>query len=1137
MSYKSNNITLSEFFEVIDKQTDVAPFVNHEQVNLDEVIQVNFDQEPLDNVLLSILKGRGVYWGYYTDNFLIKTTTTPLGNRLVNCRRKNIRLADFFAIVYKQTGLQAFYNDELLSSDERLNVDFKDVPLDLVLSWLLSDRQLTWRYREEAETFPIIPQWPRTSDSEPLPSVMSRTVIGKVVNGAGIPLEGVGVMVKNGLKGTYTDKEGKFNLAGIPFGVRLLVRQSGFKVQELADYPDSVFVRMEELIAPLKEVRVRGFLRTLLTGSTSGIRAEEIAAQPNSNVLSALQGRIPGLFLSQTTGLPGGGFKIRLRGKNSIDSDSDPLILVDGIPYPSASFNENLLNLVGSGSGMGANVAASPLNMLSINDIASVDILKDADATAIYGSQGANGVILITSKLPQPGSNGLRVNYNAGIGRASRFISYLNTPEYLRMRHEGISNDGSMPGKGDYDLLRWDTTRYTDWQKEMIGGAAAIREASVELQGGRELAAYRVSGMFREEGTVYPSADFKYRKGGARVQVNLSSGDQRLKVAISGNFIADRNRLPQTDLTILSNTPPNTPLVYDRNGNLNFEDSTFFNPYGQLLRTYTSKSQQLGSYLKVSAEPLPNLTFRSTFGVNSVQQNDVQVNPVKAFNPASGVDSGYSYFSATQYRNWLADLQIGWKAVAGQEQFHLLMGIKFQGEGQVRKTYMGLGYGADAELSDTAAAAVVNPMLSIDNYDRFQSLYGRIEYRHANKYLVSLTGSRDGSTRLSQGRRFAYFGAVGLGWIFSREPWLRSSKLISFGKLRASIGRTGNDRYLRDYDKGTYIQAPDANLQWGMDRYGLPVYSWEKISKREVGLDVGLKEDRVMVTINYYHNRSKNQLLTLQVPAYPEDRYVPINHGAIVENKGWELDIEASLIKKDKFGWTTNVNVTLPKNRLVGFPHLDRTNYRFHYQEGMPLDMVMGFHLLGVDSKAGIYQFADAGNDGISLEDYNYGKALGPTVYGGVQHHFIYGNMELSMLFRFVRQQNYDYRFSQQPPGMMNNQPSDVLGRWQRTGDLAGWQRYTASYSSAAGLAYGQAMRSDRQISDASYIRLQSVSLSYSLPQKFMERIRIKSGKLYLQGLNLFTITGYPGRDPETTASAEVYPSLRTITAGLQISL
>ena len=1064
------------------------------------------------------------------------------GARKVSCRQESITFDNFFRIVYEQTGMTAFYNDDQLNSYEKVSVNFKNERLDDVLARLLRKRGMAWCYRKEVLV--IADKREGDEDLGYLPGVDKRLVTGMVVNEKGAPLEAVAVMTADRLKGMSTEKDGKFFLRDVEPHAKLLVQRTGYKPMVLSSFADSIYIQMIPMIAPLQEVNVTGVAQGMMTGSVSQVKSKEIAESPVNNVLGALQGRVPGLYINQTTGLPGGGYRIRLRGKNSIESNSDPLILVDGVPFPSVSFNENFFNV---GTTTGANVAPSPLNLLSVNDIESIQILKDADATAMYGTRGANGVILINSKQADLSTKGVTttVNFYQGIGQATNLVHYLDTKQYLEMRREAFKNDGMDPDPAvDHDLLKWDPNRYTDWQKEMIGGTANITDGSVELKGGSKNFGYRASGLYRQESTVYPSENFKYKKGGGMLQLRFSSKDQKLKMELAGNYVADQNLLPTTDLTTLSTTPPNTPRVYTDDGKLNFADSTFDNPYAFLLRTSKAKSSNFRTFLNTTWEPVKDLIFSADLGGSSIKIDETQIIPARSWVPSNGYsDYGISYFYRNRFVNGLTDFRASWKKTIGQEQFWLIAGARAQFEGQLKTGYRAAEYtGDDKSMEDINSGGSVDRIDSTRTDYQNQSFYGRLEYKHADKYIVSLTFNRDGSSRLT--RSYANFGAVGAAWVFSREAWFKENSILSFGKLRGSYGITGNDQYVRNVSRSTYVWGmpyAEKGIQWGTAAY-LRSDGWEKIRKAELAVDLGLFNDKILATFSYYNNRSTDQLLTGRFQTIArvasKDIYMPVNVPAVVKNTGFEIDLEGVVFRNTSVTWSTNLNLSFPKNRLVAFPNLEQSTYRFFYSEGTSLDVLMGFRSTGVDPKTGIYRFEDKGNNGILLEDRSFGKELGPFLYGGWYNHIRYRNFEISCLFRYTKQNNYSYQYAPTfyAPGGMSNQPVTVLDRWQQPGELAPVQKYTAYFGTDAANAYGLALESDQRLTNASYLRLQSLLLAYHLPQKKLMRTRIKSCKLYVQGLNLVTFTRYKGRDPEISAGPDNYPSLRVITAGMQIS-
>ncbi|WP_298739176.1 SusC/RagA family TonB-linked outer membrane protein [uncultured Chitinophaga sp.] len=1066
------------------------------------------------------------------------------GARRVSCRQENITLENLFRIVYEQTGMTAFYNDEQLNSYEKVTVNFRNEPLDNVLARLLRKRGIAWCYRKDV----FVVSFKRDGDVDLgyIPEEDKRLITGVVVNEKGAPLEAVAVMTADRHVGMSTESDGRFFLRDVAPHTKLLVQRTGYKPMVLSSYADSIYIQMIPMIAPLQEVNVTGVVQGSLTGSVKQVKSKEIAESPVNNVLGALQGRVPGLYINQTTGLPGGGYRIRLRGKNSIESNSDPLILVDGVPFPSVSFNENFFNMSGT---TGANVAPSPLNLLSVNDIESIRILKDADATAMYGTRGANGVILINSKQPNESGTWISgaANLYAGFGKATNLVHYLDTRQYLEMRTEAFSNDKRIPDvKSAPDLLKWSPDRYTDWQKEMIGGTAFIRDGNIEMKGGSKNFGYRASGSYRQESTVYPtSKNFMYGKGAAMLQLRFNSGNEKVKMNISGNYVADRNYLPTTDLTTFSTAPPNTPEVYV-DGKLNYADSTFDNPYAFLLQTSTARSRNFRAFINTSWEPVKNLMFSANIGGSSIKIDEVQIVPARSMGPTMGFsEAGFASYFNNKYINGLVDVRASWDKTIGEEQFGLTAGARIQFEDQLKKGYFAWGFKGNDESMENITAAEGNAKLdSTQTNFKNQSFYTQFEYKHADKYMLTLTFNRDGSNRLA--RKYANFGAVGVAWVFSRESWFGRNGPLSFGKLRGSYGVTGNDSYVRNISRETWVWGmPFVSKGIAADTIGHVLsHGWEKIRKAEVALDVGFINDRILATFCYYNNRSTDQLLTgryqtivSNVDDPSSSIYMPVNVPAVVVNRGFEIDVEGVVLRSNSVTWSTNMNLSFPKNRLTTFPYLDNSTYKGYYKERMSIDLLMRYHLQKVDPQTGVYKFEDFGNNRDLLDDKALGTELGPFFYGGWYNNIRYNNFEVSCLFRYTRQNNYGYEYSAlMAPGMMGNQPLSVLERWRSPGDNAAIQRYTASGDTDAGGAFGLARQSDKWLADASYLRLQSLVFAFHFPQKKLLRSNIKSCKLYFQGINLFTWTKYKGRDPEITASPDSYPSLRVLTLGMQLS-
>lgn len=1074
----------------------------------------------------------------------LKAQSGP-GERPVSYQAKNMRLADFFSIVWDQTRLQAFYNDEQLSSEEKITVTFKQEPLDNVLAWILRKKGLTWYYREE--TFVIVPRKPGDPLLGKLPGEKTMEITGLVTDQEGAPLRNASVIVNGMQKGDHTDRKGRFTLSNIRKNTTLTISCIGYFPKEMQVESDSsLSVQLVRAVTGLDEVMVIAYgtsTRRNLTGSISRVTGEEIAQQPVSDPLLALQGRVPGLNIIQKTGLPGGEVKVELRGRNSIAAGNNPLYIVDGVPFPGTSLTLN--NILEDGRSISPLGASNPLNMINVANIESIEVLKDADATAIYGSRGANGVILITTKKGKEGKLQMDANIYTGIGKMAHGVQYLNTEQYLQMRREAFANDNTQPHAFDYDLTRWDTTRYTDWQELLLGGTAKITDGQLAFSGGSATTQVRINGGYRRETTAYP-ASFNYQKAAGGIYLALYTPDQRGKVSVVSNFVSEKNYLPRKDLAAFSSTAPNAPEVYNAGGSLNWEGGTFVgNPMAELMRTYKGKTQNLLTNAVLSYKILDQenhaLELKTSGGYNWMLMDEVQPNPIRSFNPVYN-QPGVSYFSAGSINSWIVEPQASYRGHLGDGTLEALVGTTFQEDVREQEAVFATGFTSDALLENMQAATSLSPFGSAYYQYRYSALFGRITYNWQGKYILNLTGRRDGSSRFGPGRQFANFGSIGAAWLFSTEPWVRHTlPFLSYGKLRASYGSTGNDQ-IADY--GYYSTYSPSSIYDGLrgqspTRLYNPDYSWELSKKLEIGLELGFRQDQLLFRAGYYRNRSSSQLVEYALPGMSGFNTIISNFPALVQNTGIELELNMVNIKNERVSWTTAFNITIPSNKLLAFPNIENSSYNNTYVVGQSLDILKGFRYLGIDPVTGIYQFEDANKDGkLSYADYVATKRTGTFLYGGLQNSLQYKGWQLDVLIQFVKQHQFNYLYTYNAPGVaMINQPAGVMDRWQAQGSSGNVQRFTQAYGEEAVDADFNLGRSDAAITDASFIRLKNLSLGYHLPDKWLKAAHLKNARFYLQGQNLFTITPYKGRDPEVAADQDVYPPLRVWTLGLQLTL
>ncbi|QJB30818.1 SusC/RagA family TonB-linked outer membrane protein [Chitinophaga oryzae] len=984
----------------------------------------------------------------------------------------------------------------------------------------------------------------------PPDSAAGRVVTGEVRDINGTPLPGAFIYIKATRKGTISNEKGAFTLNNVPHGAVLLITYTGYVPQQISASGNSpLHIQMDIANNKLDEAVVMAYgvtSRRLNTGSISKVTAEEIGRQPISNPLATLEGRVPGMLVTQSSGAPGASVKVQIRGQNSLINGTEPLYIIDGIPFaPNNNNLNNVSSLLTNGNGAGL----SPFSMINPADIESIEVLKDADATAIYGSRGANGVVLITTKRGKPGLTTFHANINSGFSKITRSIDMLNTRQYISIRKEAYQNDGiipsATPGDPGYapDLMVWDTTRYTDIRKLMLGGTAKMLNATLSLSGGTASTQFLISGTFHRETSILP-ADGADNRPSLNFNFNHTSLNRKLNISLAAISSFDNNTLPAASgFSVLS--PPNIPALYDETGQLKWQEkgTSFQNPLGDLKKKYTIRSNNYLNRVNLSYKLLSNLTFAVSGGFNIVNTKETQQIPVSSQNPIDN-PTGTAIFSSGNIKSWTVEPQITYTTSLLKGKLDVLAGTTLQENKREYLYVMGTGYTSDNLLNALAAAPVISYKQSDDVKYRYLAAFTRLNYIYAEKYILNLTGRRDGSSRFGPGKRFSNFGAAGAAWIFSNEKFMSPlSSVLSFGKIRGSYGITGNDQ-IGDYQylpswSGTGVPPYQGAPALRPDILFNPDFFWERNKKLEISLEIGLWKDRILFSTNFYRNKSDNQLVNYPLPGQTGFRSILQNLPALISNTGTEIEMTTKLVNKRDFKWSITGNVTIASNKLERFPGLSSSGYANQYEVGKSVNIVRLYKLLGVDPKTGLYTYEDRNNDGnIDINDFQTVAQTNPDYYGGIATDLHYKNFQLNILFSFRKQVEKNYRadiFSNYYPGMMFNQPTAILDRWQATGNIATIGKltavpYTEAYTQATLYSLSSGI-----YSDASFIRLKNISLSYLFPPNYLKRMGLKECKIFAQAANLLTFTDYSG-DPEAQSIFAI-PTLKTITAGLQVTL
>jgi TonB-dependent starch-binding outer membrane protein SusC len=1085
------------------------------------------------------------------------TNAQDLAKIAVSLELRNETLRNAFAQIERQTDYRFVFQE--FKGVRPLTIEKGTYNLKEALETILAKTGLHLAYSNPRKNYLIIYEVEpdRSTNkifSDPtivVPNYSAFTVAGIITEATTqTPIPGVSILVKGTTRGTTTDAEGNYAIDAETTDV-LIFSSIGFRTYETEIAgKTTINIALETDATTIQEVVVRAGYWDVKekenTGSIARVTSDQISNQPVVNSLQALQGRLTGVYITQQSGVPGSGFSIQIRGKNSLRGAgyNEPLYIIDGVPYTNTSIVTGAAEIA----------STSPFNNIDPASIESIEVLKDADATAIYGSQGANGVVLVTTKKGKSGKTSLSANFSSGVLSVPRMIKLLNTEQFIEMRKEAYANDGikNYPLSA-YDINgTWDQTKYTDWQKLLIGGVARMTNAGAALSGGSSTTRFLIGGTYVRQTTVYPG-DFAYQRGAINFNLSHESENRKLQLLITANLSSDKNSLPTNDLIIRSiQLAPNAPKLYTETGELNWENSTWTNPLAQLLNKYAATTKGLFTNATLSYEIVRGLRIKANMGYNFLQMKELSTSSLKSISPATlsqGTVGLASRFGRSGTDTWVVEPQFELTRKLCIGDLTVFAATTFRESNRQLENLLASGYTVEALVGNLRSAGRVDPILSTTSQYRYNALYGRINYNIEKKYIINLTARRDGSSRFGPSRQFGNFGAIGVAWIFSNESFVSDNiPLISFGKLRGSFGKGGSDQigdymYLETYKSVSPYASTGTSIV--PSRIPNPYYAWEVNKKLEAAIELGLFNDRIKLGINWYRNRSSNQLVGQSIPGTAGFLNFQSNLPATVQNHGWEFELSTIALAGSLFKWTSSINLTIPLNRLASFPNIQNSEYANTYEVGKSTFMTKKYRYFGVDSLTGVYKFDDKDQNGdpFGNADLQASGKIGQDYFGGFRNTITWRGFDLNLLLQFTKQTAINYIGSTvfEAPGMSTNQPIFVMQRWTEEGQNTSIQKFTTSYSTAAGSAYANGLgfgyyRSDMVISDASFVRLQNISLEWNLPKNILKKTSLGAASFYVQGQNLFTLTNYYGFDPET-ASFFTLPTLRVVIIGAKISI
>ncbi len=1082
----------------------------------------------------------------------------------------NAPLETVFRAIEKQTKFTFFYQPMLLKTGMNVTLHVSDLPLKEVLDRCFSDQPFTWSIEGRIITLEARPSPPATAvlvmeDTVVRPAALSGTILGD----GNQPLAGATVVVKSTGKGTNTNAKGQFGIKSVDQGTVLVVSFIGYnKVEHKVGTDKYVTLRMVPATSTLDVKVVMAYGSTsqrYATGNISTVTAKEIEKQPVMNPLFALQGQVPGMVITpNNNALPSASVKVEIRGRNSLNPNltSEPLYVIDGVPlsilqvstssgtassyaYGSTGFLQNN-SLAGPTYGGGGITGQSPLFNVNPADIESISVLKDADATALYGARAANGVILITTKHGQAGPTKVEGRFDQGTSFITRYWDMLDEKQYLAMRHEAFTNSGITPTASNApDLLLWDTTRNYNWQKFLWGRHGMVSNAQVAVSGGDARTVFRLGIGYNRQNDITTSSGLNQRISSS-LNLSHSSQDRRLSMSLSAAF-------SQTVVNAISvNTgaayAPDAPPIFDAKGNLNYAGwSPYAFYFASLKQPYNNRTNFLNANLLTSYTIMKGLTARVSVGGNLASGYQVGKSPISSYNPATTTSTASITIGRNDNNNWQVEPQLEYNVLIGRGKLNALVLGSLSTTTTEGLATTGSGIASDAQLGTISNATTFR---SSDNWgqQKVASLLATIGYNWAGKYIITLNGRRDGSTNFAPDNRFGSFGSVGAAWIPSEERWVKNilPSFVSFIKLRASYGTTGGSgatpfSYLSQW-ASNYANYPYGGVQTTFPQiHASPDYHWEVDKKLDAGFSLGFLHDRITLDAAYYRNRCDNQLTPLPTPAFTGFSSVTGNLPANVQNSGLEIGTHALIMQTRKFSWSANFNISFNRNKLLAFPNLAQSTYTNTYVIGKPLNFIYLYNFTGVDPQTGKNTFVDHDQNGvigpnssapIGTDDRYIFTKLDPSYYGGLQQSFSYAGFTVSVSAYFKKQMSRNALYGYNVPGTQNNMSAfQYAHTWHKPGDHALFPMLTTTgdnsyyyYNTSTGL-----------YTNASFIRINQLSLSYSLPDALLKKSRIRSLTFNIYTNNLFTISKYIGVDPEVSVFGTVPPA-RIIQGGLSCS-
>lgn len=1075
-------------------------------------------------------------------------------------RADNVKLQEVFDKIEAQSEYRFFYNNRQIDTDRFVSVKTTGEDIFGVLNKLFKDTNIAYKVLDTS----IILSVKEKSSANQLLS--AKKVSGLVTDGNGEPVIGANVIVKGTNSGTVTDLDGKFSLE-VPTNGILQISYIGYNIQEIIVGNQShLAISLKEDTQNLDEIVVVGYgtmKKSDLTGSISNVKADKLLDRPATNITQSLQGRIAGVEVFQNSGAPGGNVRMRIRGDNSIKSSNEPLYVVDGI--------------IGITS-----------ELLNPNDIESIEVLKDASATAIYGARGANGVVMVTTKRGLKGKPLISYEAYLAVGTPARKIDVLNAGEFMQVYNSLYENAKKYDPKGyaegkyenknqpkDYPKL-FDANGKplydTDWQDEAYRPAVSHNH-QLSLRGGTDNTTYGLFFSYRDEDGIMLESSLKRYSG----KITLDS-EVRKWLTVGGmlsvNQINENRVFTLTDTGAASRsileTLPIIPVKYPDGSwgsNRDWPGTEDDNPVRLLKERsrlfYTTQSMgDIYLNFKISKD----LSLRSSVGIEliNIKNNNYTSKGLRIADSQQGIAS----IEAVRQYYWQNENYFNYnKSFGSMHRINAMLGLSWQQKynEQVRaqhEKFMDDFY----QWHNLGVGTVVKPSSSSDTKWGLNSYFARVNYTWKEKYLLTVTGRYDGSSKFGGNNKYAFFPSAAFAWRVSEESFLKKNKVINNFKLRTSIGMTGNQE-IGDYafaqNLGTSNIILNGNYETGLYRnsFGNPDLKWEKTIQADAGFDLSLFNNRIEIIGDYYHKTTKDLLLDAPIPYSSGLETVTKNIGSI-RNQGVEITLNTHNVKTTDFNWFTNLSWSMNRNKVLQLGVNDEDIFPGPYQGGEisvlrvgePVGAFWGKVRQGTwgeneaaqaakyERLPGDLKYKDLNSDGkINNEDETIIGHSAPKWVMNFSNTLTYRQLDFTLDLRLVfgNQVFNRTKMTLENRSGIANSLAGVLNCWspQNQSSMIAERRPTT--------AYFDYMHDDYLVENGSFVRGQNIMIGYTFPESLLSKIGVKKLRLYASGQNVFCITKYSGYDPESTTYSNTfaqgvdfftYPKPRTFTFGLNVS-